>query len=209
MVSIAISLMLSITPLGTYGNTYPIEEKDAIVEMEEKIKKVDVEKIRKELETKMRNHKPHDLASLQIAEKSYSYLVDMTYTLDVDIPKVNSEGKVEGIIYPKGYTFNPLDYMPVDPPPLVIFNGENTKEKEWVKKKMKENDPRMKNAMLVVTQGSFIKLAEEMKKPVYYLKEIMVERLKLRNTISIVYREKNKMRVDVHSVIEKARDAKN
>lgn len=207
MLGIALTIMLTVTPLGTYGNTYSIKEKDAMVEIEEKIKKVDVEKIRKELEAKMRNYKPQDLVSLPAATKNFSYLVDMTYTLDTDIPRVDGGGKIQGILYPKGYTFNPLEYMPTDPPPLVVFNGENVKEKEWVKRKLKENDPRMKNSMLLATKGEFIKLANEFKRPVYYLKEIMAERLQLKNTISIVYREKNKMRVDVHSV--QARDGKN
>lgn len=200
MLSIALSIMLTVTPLGTYGNTYPIKEKDALIEIEEKIKRVDVEKIRKELETKMRTHKPVDLVKLPPATKSFTYLVDLTYTLDVDIPKVSADGKVQGILYPKGYTFNPLDYVVADPPPLVIFNGENAKEKEWVKKKLKENDSKMRNAMLLATQGSFIKLADEFKRPVFYLKQIIAERLQLKNTISVVYREKNKMRVDVYSV---------
>lgn len=202
MLSLALSIMLAIAPLGAYGNTYPIKEKDALTEIEEKIKKVDVEKIRKELEVKMRNYKPSDWASLQPASKSYSYLVDMTYTLDADIPRVGQDGKIQGVLYPKGYTFNPLDYMVADPPPLVIFNGENVKEKEWVKKRLKENDQKVKRSMLVITKGSFIKVAEELKQPVYYLKEMMAEKLQLKNTISVVYREKNRMRVDVHSVTQ-------
>lgn len=200
MLAITLSIMLSITPIGTYGTTYSIKEKDAFTEIEERIKKVDVEKIRKELEQKMRNYKPSDMVSLQPASKTFSYLVDMTYTLDTDIPKVGGDGKIQGILYPKGYTFNPLDYMPTDPPPLVIFNGESKKEREWVKKRLQDKDSRMGNAMLLITNGDFIKLSEEFKRPIYYLKEIMAERLKLKNTVSIVYREKNKMRVDVHSV---------
>lgn len=209
MLATALSVLLAVASLGTYGNTYSIKEKDAMVEIEEKIKKVDVEKIRKELETKMKNYKPSDMVSLPSAPKNFSYLVDMTYTLDTDIPRVSQDGKIQGILYPKGYTFNPLDYMPADPPPLVIFNGENAKEKEWVRKKLQEKDSRMKNAMLLATQGNFIKLAEEFKQPVYYLKTIMAERLQLKNTISIVYREKNKMRVDVHSVNQHANNRRN
>jgi len=209
MLGIVISVTIALIPLGTYGNTYSIKEKDAIVEIEERVKKVDVEKIRKELETKMRNYKPSDMVGLPEASKSFSYLVDMTYTLDTDIPRVGGDGKVQGILYPKGYTFNPLDYMPADPPTLVIFNGDSPKEKEWVKRKLKENDPRMKNFMLLATKGDFIKLANEFKRPVFYLKEIMAEKLQLKNTISVVYREKNMIRVDVHSVKAQANQAKN
>jgi hypothetical protein len=54
--------------------------------------------------------------------------------------------------------------------------------------------------MFLITKGNFTKLAEEMGRPVYYLKDIIAEKLNLRNTVSVVYREKNNMRVDVYAV---------
>jgi conjugal transfer pilus assembly protein TraW len=182
--------------LGTFGNTYPIREPDALVELKQEIKKVDVEKLRKELETKFRNYKPSDWHNLTPATKPYSYYVDMTYTLDTDIPQVNDQGEITGILYPKGFRFNPLEYMPADPPPLIIFNGENKKEKEWVKYYYKNQF----NVMFLITKGNFAKLSEEIGRPVYYLKDLIAEKLQLRNTVSIVYREKNNMRVDVYAI---------
>jgi len=182
--------------LGTFGNTYPIREPDALVELEKQIKKVDVEKLRKELETKFRNYKPSDWHNLPPATKPYSYYVDMTYTLDTDIPHVNDQGEITGILYPKGFRFNPLEYMPSDPPPLIIFNGENKKEKEWVKYYYKNHF----NVMFLITKGNFAKLSEEMGRPVYYLKDLIAEKLQLRNTVSIAYREKNNMRIDVYAI---------
>ena len=182
--------------LGTFGNTYPIREPDALVELEKQIKKVDVEKLRKELETKFRTYKPSDWHNLPPATKSYSYYVDMTYTLDTDIPQVNGQGEITGTLYPKGFRFNPLEYMPAGPPPLIIFNGENKKEKEWVKYYYKNQF----NVMFLITKGNFAKLSEEMGRPVYYVKDLIAEKLQLRNTVSIVYREKNNMRVDVYAI---------
>ena len=187
---------VSVVTLGTFGDTYPIKEKDALLEIEEKIKQIDAEKIRTELEYKFRNYKPDDWRNLGPADKDYSYLVDLTYTLDVDIPRIGENGNIEGVLYPKGYSFNPLDYTPVDPTPLVVFNGDSKEEKEWVKKYCGNGC----NAMLVITEGTFSKVAEELQRPVYYLKEIMAKKLKLKNTISVVKREGNKMRVNVYSV---------
>ena len=93
--------------------------------------------------------------------------------------------------------------MPADPPPLVIFNGDNKKEKEWVKYYYKNQF----NSMFLITKGNFAKLSEEMGSPVYYLKDIIAEKLNLRNTVSVVYREKNNMRVDVYAVA-KAKEKK-
>lgn len=196
-------ILMALFSLGTFGNTYPIKEPDALLELEKQITKVDVEKVRKELETKFRNYKPSDWHSLPPAAKNYSYSVDMTYTLDNDIPRINDKGEITGVLYPKGFQFNPLEYMPADPPPLVIFNGDNKKEKEWVKYYYKNQF----NAMFLITKGNFAKLSEEMGSPVYYLKDIIAEKLNLRNTVSVVYREKNNMRVDVYAVA-KAKEKK-
>ena len=193
MLSLVLITMLS---LGTFGNTYPIREPDALSELQDKIRNVDTEKLRKDLETKFRNYKPSDWRSLPPATKTYSYYVDMTYTLDTDIPEVNDRGEITGILYPKGYRFNPLEYMPADPPPLVIFSGENKKEREWVKYYYKNRF----GVMLLITKGDFAKLSEEMGQPVYYLKDAIAEKLNLRNTVSVVSREKHKMRVDVYAV---------
>lgn len=199
MLSILLVAALSITPLGTFGNTYKIVEKDAIVEIEEKLKKIDYEKIRKELESKLKNYRPSDLKSLPPAEKTYSYYVDMTYTLDVDIPKVDNKGKIIGTLYPKGFTFNPVEYLVADPPPLIIFNGNNKKEVEWVKQKYKDS----LHVMFVITEGDWIEISKVFKRQVYYLKEMMVDKLKLKNTVSVVYRDGKHMRVDVYAMPKK------
>lgn len=195
MFGILLIAMLSVTPIGTYGNTYPIAEKDAIVEIEEKVRKLDYEKIRKDLEVKLKNYRPSDLKPLPPAEKTYSYYVDMTHTLEADIPRVDSKGKVVGTLYPKGFTFNPVEYLVADPPPLVVFNGKNKKETQWVKKNYEQLP-----VMFVITDGDWTEVAKEMKRPVYYLKEIMVDKLKLKNTVSVVYREGKYMRVDVYAM---------
>ena len=57
--------------------------------------------------------------------------------------------------------------------------------------------------MLIITNGSWFDLDNELEKPVFYLPRLMKERLKLKHTISVVYRDKEKrslMRVDVHAI---------
>ena len=56
---------------------------------------------------------------MQPARKERTFLVDMTYTLDRDI--ADEKGNV---VYPKGYTFNPLDYITY-PGTLVILDGNS------------------------------------------------------------------------------------
>ncbi len=190
-----IYIIFLILTLGIYGNTYQIKEPDALKELQQHINNIDYIKIRSDLDRKFRSYKPKDWKYLPSAKKSYTYYVDMKYTLDTDIPEINDKGEITGILYPKGFQFNPLDYMPYDPTPLVVFNGDNKKEKEWVKRNYKD-----KNVMLLVTRGNFAKISEYMGRPVYYLKNIIAEKLKLSNTVSVVFKENNRMRVDVYAV---------
>jgi len=81
----------------------------------------------------------------------------------------------------------------------VVFNGERKEEVEWVKK----NWLNKSNTMLIITNGSWFDLDNELEKPVFYLPRLMKERLKLKHTISVVYRDKERrslMRVDVHGI---------
>jgi len=61
------------------------------------------------------------------ASKNKIFTVDMTYTLDTDIP----DGK-GSIPYPKGYFFNSLDYLNMSSI-LVVINGESQRQVEWFK----------------------------------------------------------------------------
>jgi len=195
MLSLMLIGVLSLTPIGTYGNTYDIAEPDALQEIAERAEKIDHEKVKKELEHKFQTHRPMDMAKLAPATKSTTYLLDMTYTLEYDIPKVDSQGKIVGILYRKGFKYNPLDFLPTDPPPLVVFNGESAKEKAWVKKNYKG-----KHVMLVTTGGNWATLPEEMGAAVFYLKSLMVEKLGLKNTVSVVYKQGRHMKVEVHAI---------
>lgn len=198
MLSLMLIGALSLSSIGTYGKTYDIAEPDALQEIAERAEKIDREKVKMELDQKFRTHRPKDMTKLKPATKSTSYLLDMTYALDYDIPRVDSQGKIVGILYPKGFKYNPLDFLPADPPPLVIFDGDSAKEKAWVKKNYKG-----KHVMLVTTGGNWATLPEEMGAPVFYLKSLMVEKLRLINTISIVYKQGRNIKVEVRAINEK------
>ena len=196
MLSIVLATLLSVVPLGTYGNLYDIKEKDAFQEIEERAKNIDTSKIELELREKFKNYRPRDMAKLEPAGKSYSYPVEMRHVLDYDIPRVDGEGKIVGILYPKGHTYNPVEFLPGDPPPMVVFDGQSRKEVSWVKYYY-GNRP---GFMLVMTQGDWVEVSKEMGHQVYYLKQVIVDKLNLKNTVSVVYRKGKNMQVDVYAV---------
>ncbi len=183
--------------ISAQSATYPIREPDLLTEIQERAKYVNYSAIRKRFEELYKHYKPKEIVQLPPAKKSYSYLVDMTYELPFDVPKVDRNGRIVGILYPKGFKFNPLKYIPVDPPVLVIFDGDRKEEVGWVKKHFKDFPVYHK---LIITDGNWQKLTKLFKEQVYFLTPEIQERLKLKETISVVRREGDYMRVDVIAV---------
>ena len=164
--------------LGRYGAVYPIVEPDALAEMRSKAAGVDWRKYlnREKMARKIREYKPKELIRLPAAGHSRTFLADMSYTLDMDIP----DGK-GGILYPKGYTFNPLDYVRLERT-LVIINGSDKRQVEWFRKSPWNKDL---NAMLLLTDGSYYTLGERLKRPLFYADRLLVTRLKLQAVPSV------------------------
>lgn len=174
--------------LGVVGTTYPVSEKDALQEIEERARQIDWGKYlnKDKMKKVLTNFKPEDMAVLKTAERSKTFTVDMTYTLEHDIP----DGK-GGILYPKGYTFNPLDYV-VFPNTLVFINGSDRRQLEWFKASAYYKNHEV---MLLITGGPFHELSEELKRPVYYAKKKIVERLRLKAVPSVVIQKGRNMEV--------------
>jgi len=191
-------LLAATITVGSYGATYPIAEPDAMLEIEQKVNSVDKEKIGRELVKSFKSFAPKDLVKLHPASKSFSYYPDLSFILDHEIPRVDGNGKIVGVLYPKGYKFNPVEYLKGDPPVLVVFNGNSARELKWVK----QNYQKKSNVMFCLNEGDWQKVSKELGTQVYYLKAIMAEKLNLKNTVSVVSRDANKrqMRVDVYAI---------
>ncbi len=174
--------------IGVVGTTYPVTEKDALVEIEESAGKVNWESYfsSEEIQKKISYFKPEDIILLPVAKEDRSFSVDMSYTLMFDIP----DGK-GGILYPKGYTFNPLDYV-VFPKTLVVLNGEDKDQVNWFKSSQYYKDA---GVTLLLTDGSYYKLSQELRRPVFYANIIILERLRLHAVPSIIKQEGRFMEV--------------
>lgn len=177
----AIGLMVCVSSaqakeLGTFGMTYRIAERDALTEIEERAKQVDWHKVLDK--RKVENFQgPPDRMRLPRAKRNRSFPVDMTYTTDIDVP----DGK-GGILYPKGYTFNPLDYVAY-PKTLVVIDGTDPEQVKWFA--ASEYDKRL-DVTLLLTGGSFGAVSKRISRPLFYADRKIVERLKLQAVPSVV-----------------------
>ncbi len=173
--------------LGVFGKTYPVIERDASEELKDRVRSVDWQKVlaKNSIES-MKRYKPESTRSLPRAREDKVRTVDLTYTLDFDI----TDGK-GNVVYPKGYTFNPLDFMNYDRT-IVVINGSDREQVEWFKASPYFKKP---NVMILITDGNYYNLSEELGQPVYFAHEKIVSRLQLHYVPSIAMQKKRMMEV--------------
>ncbi len=171
--------------LGVAGETYPVVEPDVVAELKEqaaKTKKVSDDEFREQI----KSYQPEDLHHLPRATMDRTFLVDMTYTLDRDL--LDGDGKV---IYPRGFTFNPLDYVSFSGGMLVI-DGDDPTQVKWFTKTPYANNHRIR---LLLSGGYAYKLIEELKRSVFYLTDEIADRLQLAAVPSLVIQQDKKLLV--------------
>jgi conjugal transfer pilus assembly protein TraW len=168
--------------LGIVGETYPVMEPDIVAEVRQKspVMNGDI------LLERMKMYQPASLHTLPRAIEDRTFLVDMTYTLDRDL--VDGEGK---IIYPRGFTFNPLDYISF-PGGLVVIDGQDISQVQWFRSSPYYVNLRTK---LLLSGGHAAELIETLQRPVFYLTNDIAARLKLSAVPSIVIQKEGKLQV--------------
>ena len=161
--------------IGVLGKVYPIAERDALEEIEERARQVDWPSLL--AGKRPENFRPPNLVRLPRVNRGRSFLVDMTYTLDFDIP----DGK-GGILYPKGYRFNPLDYIPFNQT-LVIIDGDDSEQVEWLQGSPLAHRP---DTLILLTGGNFAGVGEGLGRAVFYAMRPVIERFQLKAVPSVI-----------------------
>ncbi|MDA8086733.1 MAG: hypothetical protein M0Z75_08545 [Nitrospiraceae bacterium] len=168
------------TFVGRAGATYPVAEKDALSELMHKVRQVDWKKQLAGLKQSALSYEPPDLARLPRAKHDRMFTVDPTYTLTFEIP----DGK-GGILYPKGYTFNPLDYVGL-PDVFVFIDGGDKKQMEWF---MRSPYAKESNVMIFLTGGSYLQLSKKLKRPVFYATDQITRRFRLKAVPAALFQQ--------------------
>ena len=193
---LALSTPSAAKTLGTFGTTYAIAERDGLDEIMERVKKADWGKYfnKQKLGRQMLDRESSFEYALPKAKSGSVRLVDMTYTLTFDIFDAN--GKV---LYPKGFAFNPLEYMPV-PYSIVVIDGADKSQVRW----LKESEYGTKvAAMVLTTGGETAKLIRELKRPVFVADRRIADRFQLRAVPSIIVQKGLNMEVSEIVVSDK------
>jgi conjugal transfer pilus assembly protein TraW len=193
LITVFLALPCAAKDLGTFWATYPIAERDLLAEIEERVRNVDWEKVidRNKATDKLKNYQPHDLVSLPRARQGRVRQVDLTYTLQFDI--TDEKG---GIIYPKGFVFNPLDYI-VYPRTIVVIDGSDKDQVDWFRR---SSFSKALDAVLWISGGKYRDLALKLSRPVYYANSRVVDRFKLEAVPSVIVQKGNLLEVTEYDV---------
>lgn len=185
--------------LGIKGTVYPIIERDALEEIEEQANRVDWGKLfdKKANDRRIKNYKPSNIVHLSRSKINRVRTVNISYALEFDIP----DGK-GGILYPKGFLFNPLDYL-LYPNTIVVINGADREQVEWFKHSAHFDSS---TCVLWITDGNYYDLSGELGRPVYYANDFIVRRFELQFVPCLIVQKGNRLEVteiDVESYSKK------
>lgn len=163
---------------GDLGATYPIVEPDALIEMErsaagKSVSLSDFGDSDRWTATRSR--------LLPVAERDRIRDVIPFFTLPFDIPD-----KDGAILYPKGFTFNPLEHLKL-PNVLWIARPEQL---DWVTSQAGSGD------MVILSGGNALKESEGRDVPVFMLQDQLADRLSLEAAPARVWQEGAVLKVE-------------
>lgn len=159
---------LAVEPVQV-GKTYAIQEEDALVEIERRASTVDLQtKNQEEVKQWALGQSVH----LKNATEDRRYRVDMSYTLDTDIPDKNGV-----VVYPRGYSFNPLDFMQL--PYRIGVIGAGKEQLQWARQ---QGD----GVLWLASDADPWTLSGELGQPVYLYTEEVAKRLKVQAVPAIL-----------------------
>jgi len=174
---IPMAIAIPVSPPGTaqnqeervvIGKTYPIIEPDALAEIEARVARKPFDpKVFGEEESWSALNSP----TLPVASRREIRRVIPFFALSFDIPD-----KDGNILYPAGYTFNPLEYLRL-PSRLIIVNNDQL---DWAFAQAEIGD------MVIMAGGNALQAMRDRGVPVFKLEEQVRDRLDLRFVPSIV-----------------------
>lgn len=158
------SSILHAEQLGQYGNTWDIQEQDAIDMIKSRLgemeKKGDLSKYWQNYrDTQLSGvENPKPLPGIEAVTDPQIRMYDPTYTYTETV-----KDHLGNVLVPVGAKINPLDYVALSKA-IIFIDGRDPKQLEFAKRRTDEH-PRDK---VVLVAGSFLKLNRAWGRPVYF-----------------------------------------
>ena len=173
LIAVLTSINLVKAETVTIGQTYPIAEPDALLQIQSQVNKVDWQDKAKSAAKSALKGIQLPIATDNLAREYIPY-----YILPFDI--TDDKGK---LIYAAGYKYNPLDYISL-PMRVIVFNPNMI---PWVSQHKQPND------ILILAYGDTIQVSKDLQTTVYLLDKVTVNRLDIKLVPSIITRDNNKL----------------
>lgn len=161
------------------GNTIAIVEPDVLVEIQSRASQVDWESA---FDSDPETWSGFSSDKLPSAEQDVVRLHQPLYTLDQDITDQHGQ-----VIYPKGFTFNPMSYVKL--PSNIIVIGDKPEYDEWLTEHAGAFD------MVLTAGGDPMKLGERYGRPIFILEPRMRERLGVNVVPSIITQKGDSLQI--------------
>lgn len=163
-IMVIITLFVSVTyarDFGVIGHTYDIREQDILEYIKEKLQKVDIDALNKEMREKIKENveRPKAVANITNAIEDKEYYYDPTFVLEEAIYDHNGT-----LIHPKGTIINPLAKVPLASA-MIFINGDKAKQVEYALKEYKSLNEKAK---IILTKGAPIELQKHHKVWIYF-----------------------------------------
>jgi hypothetical protein len=163
--------------IAEFGRTYEIVEPDAYEEILNVVKRVDVKKFKQTFQKRIKELAVVNEFNIPYAKETRTRYFEPRYELPFDI--VDANGRV---IYPKGFTFNPLQYMNLYGV-FIFFDARSALHLHWLKK---EGYAGRLDVMLIATAGNLRDAEKFLKARVYRGTKNLLERFDVKRIPCIV-----------------------
>lgn len=173
--------------VSVIGRTYPIAERDAIEEIEEKAATVDWGGALEKDSSKWGAMKGHSVPDGQ--EDRERFYIPF-YEVEQAVTDQNG-----AVVYPVGFVVNPLEYVTLPGRILVIRQGQEG----WAKARMKWTD------MVLVSEGAIDEISVALNKNVFRLGAQEKKRLDVQVVPMILEQEKTRFRIHEFRWVEESK----
>jgi hypothetical protein len=165
-----------------FGKTYDIIEPDAYEEILNAAKKINFEKYKKALQKRIKELAVINEFNLPYARETQTRYYEPQFELPFDIRDANGR-----VIYPKGFTFNPLQYMKLYGM-FIFFDARDALQLNWLKN---GGYTKRLDVMLIAVRGDIIEAEKILKVPVYKATQSILERFDVKKIPSIIRQNRN------------------
>lgn len=167
---------------STIGKTFSISEPDGLQEIEDRAETVDWQAA---VSKGFQNPSAARPEPVEFATENKTRYHVPWYRAEFDVK--DRDGTV---VYPKGYQFNPLEYVTL--PQRLVFIAEP--HAKWAQERLDPTD------MVIISSGDYRDIAVELSRPVFVLDSRLKQRLNVQAVPSIITQEGSTLRIDEFAV---------